>query len=126
MSESNHIPSVLFFKIRSILSDEDCSNYYKPLTPIELENILSQITLCIKCIFDLNSELNLINKKAIKRLETIDFDKDDKVPPGSNNVTRSYNDNRFVLCSLCIFQSQVSRTIYACIRHVVCSLSRDK
>ena len=48
----------------------------------ELENIVSKINDASANIFIEDNDLNLINKKAIKRLKTIDFDADDKVPPG--------------------------------------------
>jgi hypothetical protein len=97
----------VFFKIKSTLNSNDPSNYYKILSPAELIETLSAITEYAKNIFDNDSELSLIYKKAVKRLEVIDFDSDHKVPPGSNNVMRSYRDKRFVLCCLSLFQSQV-------------------
>lgn len=72
----------VFYKIKSILNNEDPVQYYKTLTNDDLNKILSQISEYVSRILNDDSELALIYKKAISRLDKIDFDTDSKVPPG--------------------------------------------
>ena len=70
--------------LKSLLHSDNDSSWFRnySIRSNELENIVSKINDASASIFIEDNDLNLINKKAIKRLKTIDFDADDKVPPG--------------------------------------------
>ena len=68
--------------LKSLLHSDDSTEFRYSIRSNELENIVSKINDASSNIFIEDHDLNLINKKAIKRLKTIDFDADDKVPPG--------------------------------------------